>query len=417
MKEVEDPRCPRAKKHELAAVLTCLIAGYLTGHTTLRRCLAWCRRQEEWLKKEGLPLESGIASLSTVSRLLSSIDELLFLFVFINWISQIVSTKGVHLAIDGKALRGAAEKCKNGQAPMMLNVLEVATGLVVAQLPIPNKQNEITNIPRLLSFLDIHGSTITADALNTQTNVMEQIIQQGGHFVLMVKKNNPASYEEIVTLFDAVMEDQQELSRNPSHEPIFPEYDEKYDTVSYQEKNRDRYEYRDYRVINDASFLSKAQNEWRHVKSVGQVEQMRILIVRDEYGNDITPSKEQFKVEGSIRQPLPKTGDGERDDIQIVGIISDMTMSAQEMGKCKRSHWSVENRLHHVLDDTFREDRSPAKGSKNNLALIRKFALNILRLVQIQREITVPISEMMDLFCDDSSLLEQYIFREIQSLY
>ena len=110
MKEVEDPRSPRAKKHELAAVLTCLIAGYVTGHTTLRRCHAWCRRHEEWLKKEGLPLEGGIASISTVSRLLCSIDELLFLFVFINWIGQIVSTKGVHLAVDGKALCGATEK-------------------------------------------------------------------------------------------------------------------------------------------------------------------------------------------------------------------------------------------------------------------------------------------------------------------
>ena len=87
------------------------------------------------------------------------------------------------------------------------------------------------------------------------------------------------------------------------------------------------------------------------------------------------------------------------------------------MGKCKRDHWSVENRLHHVLDDTFREDRSPAKGSKNNLALIRKFALNILRLAQNQMKINLPISEMMDMFCDDMNLLGKYIFREIESLY
>ena len=57
-----------------------------------------------------------------------------------------------------------------------------------------------------------------------------------------------------------------------------------------------------------------------------------------------------------------------------------------ELAKCKRDHWGVENRLHHVLDDAFREDRSPAKGSRNNLALIRKFALNLLRLVQIHFE-------------------------------
>lgn len=87
------------------------------------------------------------------------------------------------------------------------------------------------------------------------------------------------------------------------------------------------------------------------------------------------------------------------------------------MGKCKRDHWSVENRLHHVLDDTFREDRSPAKRSRNNLALIRKFALNILRLVQIQTGNTAPVSELMDLLCDDQDLLRKYIFAKIESLY
>ena len=110
MKSVEDPRSPRKKKHELAVVLTCLVAGYVTGHTSLRRCMGWCRRHEKWLKKMGLPLPEGIASVSTVSRLLSTIDEALFLFSFIEWIGGIVRTKGVHLAVDGKAIRAAAEK-------------------------------------------------------------------------------------------------------------------------------------------------------------------------------------------------------------------------------------------------------------------------------------------------------------------
>lgn len=140
-------------------------------------------------------------------------------------------------------------------------------------------------------------------------------------------------------------------------------------------------------------------------------------MVRDERGNDITPDRETFKREGTVRQPVPQKGDGERNDIQVMGIVSDMEMSAKNMGKGKRAHWSVENRLHHVLDDTFREERSPAKGSKNNLALIRKFAINILRLAQIQGDLSLPITEMMDLFCDDKELQKKYIFREIESLY
>ena len=87
------------------------------------------------------------------------------------------------------------------------------------------------------------------------------------------------------------------------------------------------------------------------------------------------------------------------------------------MGRCKRNHWAVENRLHHVLDDTFREDRSLARGSRNNLALIRKFALNVIRLVQIQTGNLSPVSEMMDLLNDKRELLGRYIFGPIESLY
>ena len=417
MKGVEDPRSPREKKHELAAVLAYLVAGYATGHTSLRRCLGWCRRHENWLKKNGLPLPNGIASLSTVSRLLSTIDEPLFLFAFIDWIGSIVRTKGVHLAIDGKALRGAAEKCKGKRAPMMLHVLEAATGLVLAQLPIQAKENEITSIPELLSYLDIKESTVTADALNTQTNVMEQILAQGGHFVLMVKRNQPTSYEEIIRQFSAIKLDRERMETDPAYKTMYPELMEKYDEVSYAEKNRDRYEHREYRIINDASFVSKTMTRWPFIKSVGYVEQVRILVVRDENGNDITPPKEKFMLEGSPRQPVPGNGDGEKDDIQVIGIISDKQMTAKEMGQYKRGHWCIENRLHHILDDTFREDRSPAKGSRNNLALIRKFALDILRLVQIQTNSKLTISELMDLLNDDKDLLGKYVFGSIESLY
>ena len=364
MKAVDDPRSPRAKKHDLAEVLTCIVAGYVTGHITLRRCLGWCRRHVKWLRKRGLSLKNGIASLSTVSRLLAGIDEELFLFVFIQWIGEIVQTKGVHLAVDGKAVKGAAAKVKGERAPMLLNVVEAATGLVLAHLPIPDKESEITSIPELLKYLNIQGSIITTDALGTQTSVMEQVIRQGGHFVMMVKKNQPNSYEEIIRLFETIEKDRKRMATEPAYQSQYPKLNQKYDEISCFEKNRDRYEYREYRIINDPACVSRAKKEWPFLKSVGYVEQTRIRLVRDREGNDITPDRETFRREGSSRQPSPRKGDEEKDDIQVVGIVSDMEMSAEDMGKCKRDHWSVENRLHHVLDDTFREDRSPAKKSK-----------------------------------------------------
>ena len=207
------------------------------------------------------------------------------------------------------------------------------------------------------------------------------------------------------------------MAGDPAIRIRYPQFIGKYDEAAYAEKKRDRYEYREYSIINDASFLQKAKGQWPFLKSVGCAEQIRILVVRDEDGRDISPSKELFLKEGPSRQPSPGKGDQENADIQVVGIVSDLEMSAEEMGQCKRNHWTVENRLHHVLDDTFREDRSPAKGSRNDLALVRKYALNVIRLVQIQTGNQSPVSEMMDLLNDERDLLGRYIFNPIESLY
>ncbi|HJD38136.1 MAG TPA: ISAs1 family transposase [Candidatus Blautia ornithocaccae] len=382
MKAVPDPRCGRTSKHDHAEVLVCLVTGFLAGRLTIRRSLKWCRKHLEWLRQY-LPLKNGVASPSTACRILAGIDEELFALQFTAWIGEIVETRGIHLIIDGKALRAAMEKVKNFRAPMVMNAIDAATGLVLAQLPLQNKECEITVIPELLKVLDIRESTVTIDAIGTQTEIMGQIIRQGGHFVLTVKRNQPQSYEEICL----------------------------------KEKNRDRYEIRRYRVCRYPALLTKTQEEWPFIRTAGEAEQIRIPIERDENGNDITPDEETFRKQGSRRKPKPKKGDGEDSDIQITGIISDRELTAEEMGGYKRAHWAVENKLHHVLDDTFREDRSPAKKSKNNLALLRKFSYNLLRIAMIREKRSDLMTEMMDEFCDDHALIEKYVFRGVKSFY
>ena len=195
MKAVPDPGCGRKTKHDHGEVLVCLVTGFLAGKTTIRGSLRWCKKHLEELR-EYLPLKNGIASPSTVCRLLSGMDEELFALEFMEWTGEIVSTKGIHLAVDGKAIRAAMEKVKDFRAPMVLNAIDAVTGVVMAQMPIKNKDCEIKAIPELLKLLDIKGSTVTTDAIGTQTRIMEQILSREGHFVLMVKKNQPQSYEE-----------------------------------------------------------------------------------------------------------------------------------------------------------------------------------------------------------------------------
>ncbi len=416
MRAVPDPRCGRETKHDHAEMLVCLVAGFLAGRTTIRRSLKWCKKHLKELR-EYLPLKNGIASPSTVCRLLSGIDEELFALEFMEWIGEIVDTKGIHLAVDGKALRAGMEKVKDFRVPMILNAVDVVTGLVVAQIPIKNKDCEIKAIPELLKLLDIRGSIVTTDAVGTQTQIMEQILSQEGHFVLMVKKNQPQSYEEIVKYFGEMSEDQKRMKENETYRPRYPGMQEKYEEISRKERNRDREEYRWYSVCTECSLLTKTQKEWPFVKTVGLARQIRIPVERDGQGNDMTPNIKTFLEKGSRRRPKPIREEEIGKDIQETGMISDLELSAEEMGRIKREHWAVENRLHHVLDDTFREDRSPAKKSKHNLGLIRKFAYNILRIAMLSGDCAELITEAMDDFSDDHFLRKKYVFSGIDSFY
>lgn len=298
---------------------------------------------------------------------------------------------------------------------MLLNAIETASGLVLAQLPVENKDCEITKIPELLKLLDIRGSIITTDAIGTQTSIMQTIIAQGGHFVMMVKGNQPTAYDELKALFQEVNRDAEISAAGKTG---FLHYDllGKVDVFRRKEKNRDRIETRIYQVCHDPAYVTKTHKEWPFVKTIGLCKQLRILRISDDNGNDITPSESEFLKSGTRRQPKPATGDSESSDFQIVGLVSDLKLSAEQIGKYKRSHWRIENSLHHVLDVSLGEDRSPAKKSKNNLALIRKFAYNILRLATLQQNIKLPITDLMFYFSDTLDLLGKYIFDGIEAL-
>lgn len=239
--------------------------------------LKWCRKHLKWLQ-EILPLENGIASVPTACRILSGIDEELFALIFMEWIGSIVSTKGIHLAIDGKALRAAMNKVRDHRAPMVLNAIDAVTGLVLAQVPMEKKDCEITAIPELLKLLDITGSVVTIDAIGTQTEIMKKIIGKGGSFVLTVKKNQPEAYGEIMDYFDGIgakaRKDGAAL--------------ESYEKIKSHEKNRDRHEHRIYEASWDCTCISKFKEEWGFLKTVGRSRQVRIPLERDDKGIDIS---------------------------------------------------------------------------------------------------------------------------------
>lgn len=414
MRMVIDPRCGRKTKHDHAEILTYLAAGYLAGRDSVRRCLQWCRNHIDFLRQH-LELENGIASPATVSRILGNIDEEIFCLAFIEWMTGILNTKGIDIAIDGKALRGSTEKIRNRKTPYILNVIDTATALVIAQLPIAEKENEITAIPKLLKLLNIQESLVTIDAVGTVQSVIDTINEKEADYLLTVKKGNPLTYQETKEMFAELGKENERITAHPGQTVTYEKQMDSYDVFKTIEKNRSRMEYRTMQICHNTDLITLCKKQ-KEIKTVGWLEQIRIPMEKDKDGKDITPAYEDFIKNGTVRRPRITTGDDLTDDIHQVGLISSREMSAQETLKIKRNHWKIENSLHYVLDDLFREDRSSARKSKNNLAVIRKIAYNLLRIAILREKTESGPTEMRDQFNDDLTLIEKYAFRGIAHL-
>ena len=414
MRMVIDPRCGRKTKHDHAEILTYLAAGYLAGRDSVRRCLQWCKNHIDFLRQH-LELKNGIASPATVSRILGNIDEETFCLAFIEWMTGMLNTKGINIAIDGKALRGSTEKIRNRKTPYILNVIDTATALVIAQLPIAEKENEITAIPKLLKLLNIQESLVTIDAVGTVQSVIDAINEKEADYLLTVKKGNPLTYQETKEMFAELGKENERITAHPDQTVTYEKQMDSYDVFKTIEKNRSRMEYRTMQICHNTDLITLCKKQ-KEIKTVGWLEQIRIPMEKDKDGKDITPAYEDFIKNGTVRRPRITTGDDLTDDIHQVGLISSREMSAQETLKIKRNHWKIENSLHYVLDDLFREDRSSARKSKNNLAVIRKIAYNLLRIAILREKTESGPTEMRDQFNDDLTLIEKYVFRGIAHL-
>lgn len=315
--------------------------------------------------------------------------------------------------IDGKALRAAAEKIKDKKAPYILNAMDAATKLVIAQIAIPEKTNEMTAIPELLEILDITGSTVTIDAIGATETILRIIEEKGGYFVQQIKKNCPATYQEIGNIFEKL-----EKEKEADPKKFLKENRECYSEYSSCETNRERVEYREMQCYTNDDAIGKIRKDLPFICSVASSCQVRIPKEVDAAGNDVTPDKESFLKRGSRKCPRPTEGDGLTDQIQKVGMISNRTLTAKEFAEYKREHWNIENCLHYVLDLDLQEDKCTAKKSKNTLSVLRKIAYNIIRFMQMERpEGREQVIDVIDEITDDFSIVIKWIFNPIPSFY
>ena len=354
-KELEEPRNAKGLKYPLLDVIILAIYGTLCGFTDFANMAYYLKRREEELTRE-LELENGVPSHDVFSDVFRLLDVEKFMGLFASWMQSIVSQKGgKHLAIDGKAVRGAAQKALKGNIPYVISAFMCECGLSIGQKEVGSKTNEITEIPKLLELIDISGCTITIDAIGTQKTIMDAILSKHGHFCLQLKKNQLTAYEGAALYFEDRLSDKK---RKP----------EEYTQIT---KDHGRVEKRTYYTVSDETDIRLILPEgWGAVKCLG-------MAVLEREVNGEKSCERHFHV-----MDKPKT--------------------AEEYAGLARGHWKIENCQHWTLDVIFGEDRSTAREDKAiaNLTLLRKIALNLSKMVPGEEKKSTKkrlIDFMMDL--------------------
>ena len=339
--DLTDPRVERTREHKLldiVAITICAVICAADGWTDVE---AFGHAKLDWLQRF-LELPGGIPSHDTFGDVFARLNPDEFERCFLSWIQAVsVLLPGQVIAIDGKTLRRSHDRTLGKNAIHMISAWASANHLVLAQRATEAKSNEITAIPELLRVLDLAGCIVTIDAMGCQKDIAEQIVQQAGDYVLAVKDKQPHLAEDVQTLIDWAESHQFE--------------DIQHHQAAEINKGHGRIEKRDCLIITDPLCLAQLPDRplWKDLSSVARVRAERQL--------DGQTSVETRYYISSLGGPAAGLADR----------ILDAT----------RSHWSVENKVHWVLDVGFREDdcRIRQGHAAQNFATVRHIALNLLR--------------------------------------
>ena len=364
---LEDPRDIRGKKHELVNIMIMTIYGILCGYTDFTNLADFLKVHEDYFTNL-LNLEHGTPSHDTLSKVFSIIDSKKFLELFIEWINQIITGNGLHISIDGKAVKSARDKINGGNTPYIVSAFLSDIGISIGQVKVDDKSNEITAIPELIDLLDIEGKIITIDAIGTQENICNLITSKSkkGNYILKVKDNQKDLKDDIKTYFNLG------LKRDDTNIAIWE--------TDY-EKDHGRIEKRTYYLSYEIDCISD-KDKWKSVKAIGRVDVKRIV------NNNEIITKHLF-------------------------ILSD-TFNIQTFINTTREHWNIECGLHWRLDVILDEDHSRNRqgNSINNLSLIRKIVFNLARLDNSMGD-KLTLKQKMTRYTSNFNNIENLIFNVI----
>jgi predicted transposase YbfD/YdcC len=329
-----DPRLQRSQRHallDIVIIALCATLANADGWVDIERFgkakLSFFRRF--------LDLPNGIPSHDTFGRVFAKLNPGSFLTCVQHWLASFqASAGGQHVAIDGKTLRGSFDSAAKQNPLHLVSAWACETRLLLGQVAVDQKSNEITAIPQLLELLDIEGDTVTIDAMGCQKDIAAAIIGKGADYVLAVKDNQP-------TLHEAIHEAFLDYAEQDYAVPSLRRY-------KTEERSHGRLETREHFIVNAPADLPDEQ-AWVGLKTIGMV-----LRTRQE---------------------------GDKIAEEVAYYIGSIPAKVKRFAQVVRGHWGIENRLHWSLDVTFAEDRSRVRrdNGPENLALLRRLTLSLLQ--------------------------------------
>lgn len=340
-----DPRRAQGLRYPLLSVVMIALMGMVCGADNAEELEEWGGANEQWLAGF-LPLPHGTPTQDVFLAVFAALDPAAFRSVFLSWMELLrlgLRNTGKHIAVDGKTSRGSVDTAHDRLAIHTVSAWLSDEGLVLGQLKTADKSNEITAIPELLRNLDLRGATVTIDALGCQTDIAKTIVDGSGHYLLAVKENQPALYQDLVTTF-AEAADERRRSVDEQPRPVCERHAD-------TDKGHGRLEQRTVELCHDLAWMTTA-NRWPGLATL-------IKVTRD--------------------RTVQTTGKTSSETAYY--ISSNAQLHAAAAGFRIRRHWSVENELHWVLDMAFREDdaRHRARHLAENLTTLRHFALNLIK--------------------------------------
>lgn len=340
---MRDPRIDRQKDHDLIDILIIAVCCLLCGGEGFNDMEDFGKAKYDWFKTF-LGLRSGIPSHDTFNRVFAALDPKEFLDCFLRWTQSLRQT--VHqeiVALDGKALRRALNQGES--VKYVVSAWAESNGLVLGQLKVADKSNEITAVPELLRVLELSGCIVTTDAMGCQKKIAKEIIEADADYVLALKGNQETVHQEVKSFLDAtLLEQTTPRAKGAKLSPAAATLA----SLETVEKDHGRLETRRYYQSDRLDWFAD-RLKWEGLKSLGMVESIR-------------------EIDGQVT-------------IERRYYLSSLPLDIKTFARAVRSHWGVENKVHWIMDVSFREDQSRARAGNaaENLATLRRLALNLLR--------------------------------------